>query len=266
MGKSSKWTVRKIRELKGKRKISVLTVYDYTMARILDEAGLQMLLVGDSLGMTVLGYETTLPVTMEDMLHHTAAVSRGVRNALVIADMPFLSFQGFAEEALLNAGRFLKYSGADAVKVEGGEIRCPVIRSMVENGIPVAGHIGLTPQSVKATGYAVQGRSAEASEKIMRDALLLEESGVFCIVLESVPSELATEITATVSVPTIGIGAGSGCDGQVLVVQDMLGLYEEINPRFVKRYAELGDEIKKAVNSYKCEVESGVFPGAEHSY
>lgn len=261
-----KWTVRKIRSLKGERKISVLTAYDYVMAQILDQAGLQMILVGDSLGMTVLGYDTTLPVTLEDMLHHTAAVSRGVESALVVGDMPFMSFQGSIDDAVLNAGRFLKEAGADAVKIEGGEIRCDLIARMVQNGIPVMGHLGLTPQSVKATGYAVQGREDEGRERMKREARLLQEAGVFCLVLESVPAALAAEITDALDIPTIGIGAGPGCDGQVLVVQDMLGMFEKIKPSFVKRYAELGKEMKVAVEHYRKEVESGEFPDEEHSF
>lgn len=261
-----KWSIRKIRELKGRRKLSVLTAYDYATAKILDEAGLQMLLVGDSLGMTVLGYENTLPVTMEDMLRHTAAVARGTKSALVVADMPFLSFQGSIEATVLNAGRFLKEAGADAVKIEGGELRCEAIHRMVENGIPVMGHLGLTPQSVKATGYAVQGKDEASAERMERDARLLEEAGVFSLVLENVPADLAAGITDRLEIPTIGIGAGPACDGQVLVVHDILGLYEELKPRFVKRYAELGREVRNAVESYKREVESGDFPGEEHSY
>jgi len=261
-----KWNTRSIRALKGKRKIAVLTAYDYVTARIVDEAGLPIILVGDSLGMTVLGYENTLPVTMDDMLHHTAAVVRGVESALVVGDMPFLSFHGSPESTLLNAGRFLKEAGADAVKVEGGEIRAASIGRMVENGIPVMGHLGLTPQSVKAIGYAVQGTGDEAAERIRRDARILEDAGVFALVLENIPAALAAQITADVSMPTIGIGAGPECDGQVLVVQDMLGLYEDIHPRFVKRYAQLGAEMRAAIGRYRSEVEDGDFPDEEHSY
>lgn len=266
MANKKKWNVRRIRALKGERKIAVLTAYDYITARIVDEAGLPIILVGDSLGMTVLGYENTLPVTMDQMLHHTAAVVRGVKSSLVVGDMPFLSFHGSPESALLNAGRFLKEAGADAVKVEGGELRAASIRRMVENGIPVMGHLGLTPQSVKAIGYAVQGVDEEAAERMRRDARMLEEAGVFALVLENIPARLAAQITADVSMPTIGIGAGPECDGQVLVVQDMLGLYEDIKPRFVKRYAELGSEMRAAIGHYRSEVEAGDFPDEEHSY
>lgn len=265
MSKNGKWNVRRICGLKGERRIAVLTAYDYISARIVDEAGLPIILVGDSLGMTVLGYENTLPVTMEDMLHHTAAVMRGVESALVVGDMPFLSFHGTPESAILNAGRFLKEAGADAVKVEGGEIRAATIQRLVENGIPVMGHLGLTPQSVKTIGYAVQGAAAAAAERIRRDARILEEAGVFSLVLENIPAALAAEITADVSMPTIGIGAGPDCDGQVLVVQDMLGLYEDIKPRFVKRYAQLGSEMRSAIERYRSEVEAGEFPDEEHS-
>jgi len=261
-----KWNVRRIRNAKGRQKIAVLTAYDYVTARILDAANLPLILVGDSLGMTVLGYKNTLPVTMEDMLHHTAAVARGVENAVVVADMPFLSYQGAAESAVTNAGRFMKDADADAVKIEGGEIRAPLIHLLVENGIPVMGHLGLTPQSVKATGYAVQGRDAEAAEKIKKDALKLQEAGVFSLVLESIPADLAEDITRSLDIPTIGIGAGPACDGQVLVVQDMLGLYEDIRPKFVKRYAELGKAMKDAVQEYREEVENGLFPAEEHTY
>lgn len=266
MSKTVKWNVRKIRGLKGVRKISVLTAYDYITGRILDRAGLQVILVGDSLGMTVLGHETTLPVTMQDMLHHTAAVTRGVSNALVVADMPFMSYHGSIDQAVINAGRFLQEAGADAVKLEGGESRAPLISRLVADGIPVMGHLGLTPQSVKAIGFAVQGRDEEVAAHIERDAKALEAAGVFSLVLESVPAELARRITESVAVPTIGIGAGPHCDGQVLVVHDMLGLYEDIAPRFVKRYAELGSLMQTAVEQYREEVESGDFPNEEHSY
>ncbi len=263
----SKRTVRSIRMLKGKRKIAALTAYDVLTARLLDRVGVPLILVGDSLGMTVLGYDSTLPVTMEDMLHHTSAVSRGVEHALVVGDMPFLSYQGPEPEAVINAGRFLKEAGADAVKIEGGAIRAPLIRTLVANGIPVMGHLGLTPQSVKALGgYRVQGRDAGAAEMLRREARILEDSGVFSIVLECVPADLAAEISAELSVPTIGIGAGPGCDGQILVLQDMLGLYGEHVPKFVKRYAELGSIMTEAFTRYRHDVEEGVFPTGEYSY
>jgi 3-methyl-2-oxobutanoate hydroxymethyltransferase len=267
MTESVKWTAPKIRNLKGTGKVASLTAYDFSTARLLDEAGIHLVLVGDSLGMTMLGYENTLPVTMSEMLHHTAAVARGVKNALVVADMPFLSYQVSVEQALLNAGRFVKESGADAVKIEGGASRAPTIRALVENGIPVLGHIGLTPQSIHAMGgYKVQGKSFEDAQRITDAAKSVEEAGVFAMVLEAIPAALAGEITAAVSVPTIGIGAGSNCDGQVLVVHDILGLYGEFKPRFVKRYANLGPEIRKALAQYKKEVEDGSYPGPEHSY
>lgn len=263
----SKWTVRSIRMLKGKRKIAALTAYDVLTARLLDKVGVPLILVGDSLGMTVLGYDSTLPVTMEDMLHHTSAVTRGVEHALVVGDMPFLSYQGPEPEAVINAGRFLKEAGADAVKIEGGAIRAPLIRTLLANGIPVMGHLGLTPQSVKALGgYRVQGRDDGAAEMLRREARILEDSGVFSIVLECVPADLAAEISADLSVPTIGIGAGPGCDGQILVLQDMLGLFGEHVPKFVKRYAELGSVMTEAFTRYRHDVEEGAFPTEEHSY
>ena len=262
-----KWTVPRIRALKGKGKVVSLTAYDFATGRLVDEAGIQLVLVGDSLGMTVLGYEDTIPVTMEDMLHHTAAVARGARHALVVADMPFLSYQVSIEQAVLNAGRFIKEANAGAVKIEGGAFRAPTIRTLVENGIPVLGHIGLTPQSIHAMGgYKVQGKTAEDAQQILADAKAIEEAGVFAMVLEGMPAPLASEITAAVGVPTIGIGAGPGCDGQVLVVNDLLGLYGEFKPKFVKRYTNLGPEIRNAFAQYKKEVEDGSFPGPENSY
>jgi len=262
-----KLTTRDIREAKGRRKIVCLTAYDYATARILDEAGVDVLLVGDSLGMTVLGYETTLPVTMEDMLHHTAAVVRGVRRALVVADMPFLSFQISEDRAVENAGRFLKEAGADAVKIEGGAVRRSLVRRLVENGIPVMGHIGMTPQSIRELGgYRVQGKEPEAVARLKADARALDEAGIFSLVLECVPRSLAAEITQAVDSPTIGIGAGPDCDGQVLVIHDMLGLYGDFKPRFVKRYAELGREIREAVGRFCDEVRSGAFPDDDHCY
>ena len=261
------WTASRIKALKGHEKIVCLTAADCAMARILDAAGLHLILVGDSLAMTVLGYETTLPVTLEQMLHHTAAVVRGVEHALVVADMPFLSYQASEDEAVFNAGRFLKEAGADAVKIEGGTIRGPLVRRLVENGIPVLGHIGLTPQSVhQLGGYRVQGRQPEAAAALLDAARALSEAGVFGIVLECVPPTLAQTISAEVAVPTIGIGAGAGCDGQVLVTADMLGLSGARTPRFVKRYAELENAIFAAASAYRNEVTDGTFPGPEHGY
>ncbi|HPR83600.1 MAG TPA: 3-methyl-2-oxobutanoate hydroxymethyltransferase, partial [Pontiellaceae bacterium] len=234
-----KQTVAGIRKLKGERKIAVLTAYDWLSARYVDEAGIPVVLVGDSLANTVLGYETTLPVTMDEMVHHTAAVSRGVKEALIVADMPFMSYQGTLEHALENAGRFIKEGRADAVKIEGGAMRADLIEKLIANGVPVLGHLGLLPQSVKETGFKVQGKTGESARKLMDDARALEQAGVFAIVLECVPAELAQKITAALTVPTIGIGAGPHCDGQVLVFTDVLGLGHGHVPGFVKKFADL---------------------------
>lgn len=267
MSEPVKWTAPRIRALKGKGRISCLTAYDFCTAQMLDEAGIQLILVGDSLGMTVLGYENTLPVTLEDMLHHTAAVARGARHSLVVADMPFLTYQVSVEQALLNAGRLVKESAAGGVKVEGGATRAPTVRALVENGIPVLGHIGLTPQSIQAMGgYKVQGKTSDDARRLADDARALEEAGAFAVVLEGMPAPLGAEITAAVSIPTIGIGAGPGCDGQILVVNDLLGTFGAFKPKFAKRYADLGGEMRKAFDAYKKEVESGAFPGPEHCY
>jgi len=261
------WTASKIKASKGRQKLVCLTAYDFSTARLIDEAGIELVLVGDSLAMTMLGYDTTLPVTLEQMLHHTAAVVRGVKSALVVADMPFMSYQVSPEQAIANAGRFVKEAGAGAVKVEGGAFRAPTIRALVENGIPALGHIGLTPQSIRELGgYTVQGRRPEQAEQLLADAQALEKAGAFAIVLECLPPALAEEITAIVGVPTIGIGAGKGCDGQILVTHDLLGLYSGHTPRFVKRYADLGAEMRRAFAAYRHEVENGVFPGEEHTY
>lgn len=263
----TKWTTEAIRRSKGKQKLAVLTAYDWTTAKLLDEAGMAIVLVGDSLAMTALGYETTLPVTLAEMLHHTAAVSRGVKHALVVGDMPFLSYQVSIDEAVLNAGRFIKEGGAAAVKIEGGAFRKPVIEALVANGIPVMGHIGLTPQSVNQFGgYRVQGNNAEAAQKLIADAQALEAAGVFSIVIECVPASVAADITAAVHVPTIGIGAGVNCDGQVLVSHDLLGLPTAHRPRFVKTYANLEPTLRSAFESYRRDVESGTFPAPEHGY
>lgn len=254
------------RKRKG-QKLTMLTAYDFPTARLLDDAGVDALLVGDSLGMVVLGYDSTLPVTMADMLHHTRAVSRGVRRALVVADLPFLSYQVSAEAALRNAGRLLQEGGAHAVKLEGGAEVAPTVRRLVQAGIPVMGHVGLTPQSVHALGgYRVQGRTAEAARRLLDDVLSLAEAGAFAVVLEMVPQEVAAQVTARSPVPTIGIGAGAGCDGQVLVTHDLLGLYAGQAPRFAKRYADLGTEVLQAVARYIAEVREGSFPGPEHSF
>lgn len=258
-----KQTSVKIKALKGSQKIAVLTAYDALTARYVDEAGIPVVLVGDSLGMTVLGYDTTLPVTMDEMVHHTAAVARGVKEALIVADMPFMSYQGTLEHALENAGRFIKEGRADAVKIEGGAMRADLIAKMVANGIPVLGHIGLLPQSVKETGYKVQGKTDEAAQKLMDDAFALEKAGAFAVVLECVPTELAQKITAALKIPTIGIGAGPHCDGQVLVFTDVLGLGLGHVPGFVRKFADLKPQIQSALADYKAEVEAGLFPGME---
>jgi len=259
-------TINDLRSIKAEgRRFAMLTAYDYPTARILDEAGIPVILVGDSLANVVLGHPTTLPVTMEEMLHHTRAVARGAPNALVVGDLPFLSYQASEEEAIRNAGRFLKEAGAHAVKLEGGHPE--LIERMVSAGIPVMGHLGLTPQSVHAMGgYRVQARTEEAAERLLADALQLEKAGVFSLVLEGVPSGVAERVTASIAVPTIGIGAGPHCDGQVLVLHDLLGLSFGKPAKFVKRYAELGDEISRAVTAFKDEVEEGAYPGPEHSY
>ena len=267
MSERTRWTAPKIRALKGREKIVSLTAYDYSMARILDEAGVHLILVGDSLAMTVLGYENTLPVTLEQMLHHTAAVARGARYALVVTDMPFMSYQVSVEQALANAGRCLKEAGAAAVKIEGGAFRGPLIRALVENGIPVLGHIGLTPQSLQALGgYRVSGKTPKEVQQLLDDARAVAEAGAFALVLEAMPADVARQITEAVSIPTIGIGAGPHCDGQILVLHDVLGLYGEFQPKFVKRYANLGAEIQKAVEQYSKDVSEGAFPGPEHCY
>jgi 3-methyl-2-oxobutanoate hydroxymethyltransferase len=247
------------------RRFAMLTAYDFPTARILDEAGIPVLLVGDSVGNNVLGYETTLPVTMEEMLHHARAVSRGATEALLVGDMPFLSYQASQEEAIRNAGRFLKEAGMHAVKLEGPYFDLADI--LVSRGIPVMGHLGLTPQSVHAMGgYRVQAREDEAAERLLADAQALEKSGIFSLVLEGIPAEVARRVTESVSVPTIGIGAGPHCDGQVLVITDMLGLGIGKYPKFVKTYADLRGEIGRAVRAFADEVEAGTFPDEAHSY
>ncbi len=252
---------------KKKEKITVLTAYDYSMAKLLEEAGVECLLVGDSLGMTMLGYEDTLAVTMEDMIHHTKAVRRGVKDAMVVADMPFLSYHISDEEAVRNAGRFIKEAGAHAVKLEGGFAVKSRVEAILSAQIPVMGHIGLTPQSVNVFGgFKVQGKSEEQAKKLIEEAKLLESLGCFAIVLECVPEKLATLISEQLHIPTIGIGAGAGCDGQVLVIQDMLGMYTAMTPKFVKQYVNLKDYIVDAVKSYCDEVKSGAFPELKHTF
>lgn len=245
----------------------MLTCYDYPTARLMNEAGIDILLVGDSLAMVVLGYETTLPVTIEEMLHHVKAVKRGNKLSLLVADMPYLSYQIKPSEAVRNAGRFLKEGGAEAVKIEGGREMIKTIKAMLDADIPVMGHIGLTPQAVhKMGGYKVQGREKVQAERLKEDALLLQEAGVFSIVLESVPWQLAKEITESLDIPTISCGAGKYCDGQVIVTNDMLGLFPDFKPKFVKKYAEVGKMMLQAFKQYKQEVESGKFPDKKHSY
>jgi len=248
-------------------KITVLTAYDYLTAKIVDEAGVDAILVGDSLGMVVLGYSSTIPVTMEEMIHHTKAVVRGRRRALVVFDMPFLSYQTGIRDAVLNAGRALKETGCDAVKIEGGVEQAETIRALVDSGIPVMGHVGLQPQSVNVYGgYRLRGKTEDERKRILEDAKAVEEAGAFAVVLEKVPFDLAKEITETLRIPTIGIGAGKYCDGQVLVFHDLVGLFEEFKPKFVKRYAQLGKEAKEAVKKFIEEVKEGKFPDEEHSF
>lgn len=248
-------------------KLTMLTAYDYSTAKLIDEAGIDSILVGDSLGNVMLGYDDTVPVTMEDMIHHGAAVSRGAKHALVVVDMPFMSYQISVEEALRNAGRLMKEAGAGAVKLEGGKEVCPQIRAMVQAGIPVCAHVGLTPQHINAFGgFKVQGKSEEAAAKVLEDALAVQEAGAFAVVLEAVPAKLATLITEKLDIPTIGIGAGNQCDGQVLVYQDMLGMFSDFTPKFVKKFAEVGEVMKEAFAAYKKEVAEGSFPAKEHTF
>lgn len=249
------------------KKITCLTAYDYPTARLMDEAGIDVVLVGDSVGMVALGYESTLPLTLEEALHHTKAVRRGVKRALVVADMPYGSYHGEMHEALRNAMRFVKEAGAEAVKIEGGERRLELIARLTEAEIPVMGHVGLTPQSVNALGgYRVQGKTPGAAEQLLRDARSVEAAGAFAIVLEAMPREVAAEITRTVRIPTIGIGAGPNCDGQVLVLHDMLGLTFQDAPKFARRYANVSEVISNAVREYCADVQSGNFPTDAESY
>lgn len=249
------------------QKISALTAYDYTSAKIVDAAGVDLILVGDSLGMVVLGYDSTLPVTMEDMLHHTRAVMRGSEQAMVVGDMPYMSYHVSTEEAVRNAGRFVKDAGAQAVKLEGGRSRIPVIEAVLDAEIPVMGHLGLTPQSVnKFGGYRVQGKDAERAKELVEDARALEAAGCFSIVLEGIPTELAKRITETLTIPTIGIGAGPHCDGQILVFHDVFGFFPDLQPKFVRKYAEGFETLTEAGKRYIEDVQSGSFPNADESY
>lgn len=248
-------------------KLTMLTAYDYSTAKIIDEAGINGILVGDSLGMVCLGYEDTLSVTMEDMIHHTKAVSRGVKNTLVVADMPFMSYQTSVYDAVVNAGRLMKEGRAQMVKLEGGKEVCPQIEAIVKASIPVCAHLGLTPQSINALGgYKVQGKTEDAAQKLIDDARAVEAAGASMLVLECVPEKLATKITEELSIPTIGIGAGAGCSGQVLVYQDMLGMFTDYVPKFVKNFANVGEVMKNAFRQYKEEINNQTFPAAEHSY
>jgi len=249
------------------KKITMLTAYDYPLALLEDRAGIDIILVGDSVGMTVLGYQNTLPVTMDEMIHHTKAVTRGAKYALIIGDMPFMSYNTSERDAILNAGRFMKEGGADAVKLEGGVSVKDIVKALVKAGIPVMGHIGLTPQTISMLGgFKVQGKDAEGAQKIIDDALQLEEAGAFSVLLEAVPAPIAKMVTERLTVPTIGIGAGIHCDGQVLVVHDMLGLFDRFTPKFAKRYVNLSELILKAFESYRGEVSKGTFPTDQHSF
>jgi 3-methyl-2-oxobutanoate hydroxymethyltransferase len=246
--------------------ITMLTAYDYPTAQAIDAAGIEVILVGDSLGMVVLGYENTLPVTMEEMLHHCRAVARGAKTAMLVGDMPFMSYQVSVEQAVTNAGRFLQQGGMDAVKLEGGRERADAVRAIVGAGIPVMGHLGLTPQSVhQLGGFRPQGKTASAAKRLIEDAHRLEEAGCYSLVLESVPARLAELVSRRLTIPTIGIGAGAGCDGQVLVTHDLLGLFDRFTPKFVKKYANIHAEMQRAFSEYAAEVQGGVFPAPEHT-
>lgn len=268
MGKKMKHTVTTFMQAKERgEKLAMLTAYDYSTAKLMDEAGIHGILVGDSLGNTILGYEDTISVTMEDMIHHGAAVARGAKNALVVIDMPFMSYQTGVRDALINAGRLMKEGRANAVKLEGGVDIAPQIEAIVKASIPVMGHIGLTPQSINAFGgFKVQGRDIKTAQKLIDDAKAVEAAGAFSVVLEGVPAKLAAMVTEAIHIPTIGIGAGAGCDGQILVYQDMLGMYSDFTPKFVKRFGNIGEEMKAAFASYMEEVKNGTFPAQEHTF
>lgn len=267
-GERRKMTPRSLVRMKKKgERIAMLTAYDFPTAEILDKAGIDAILVGDTLGMVVHGHETTLPVTMEEVILHSSAVTRARPKALAIGDLPFLSYTISVPEAVRNAGRLIKEGGVAAVKLEGGRAMVPVIRAILRASIPVMGHLGLTPQSIlRFGGYVVQGKSAAAAERLVEAAKGLENAGCFAIVLEAIPAELAVRVTESVSIPTIGIGAGPGCDGQVLVTHDILGIYDQLHPRFVKQYADLRNEMGSAFRRYIAEVKEGTFPGPEHCY
>jgi 3-methyl-2-oxobutanoate hydroxymethyltransferase len=261
-------TIIDIQQMKARgEKISVLTAYDFPFARLMDRAGIDMVLVGDSAGSVVSGYDNTLPVTMEEMIYHTRAVARGLQRALLVSDLPFLSYQVDVRDARLNAGRLVKEGGAQAVKLEGGVNVAATIRAIVEMDIPVVGHIGLTPQSIhRMGGFRVQGKAEEQARKLLDDARAVQDAGAFAVVLEGIPASLGQEITAALEIPTIGIGAGVHCDGQVLVIHDILGLCEKYSPKFVKRYADVSGTILEGIETYIREVKSGQFPGPEHSF
>ncbi|MDD3221275.1 MAG: 3-methyl-2-oxobutanoate hydroxymethyltransferase [Clostridia bacterium] len=263
-----KKTVETFRKAKKEgKKLSMLTAYDYSTASLMDQAGVDGILVGDSLGNVVLGYEDTISVTMEDMIHHGAAVARGAKEALVVIDLPFMSYQASIYDAVKNAGRLMKEGRGNAVKLEGGRRSVPQIEAIVQTGIPVMAHLGLTPQSVNAFGgFKVQGKDVEAAQRLIEDAKAVEAAGAFAVVLECVPASLAQMITDTLEIPTIGIGAGAGCDGQILVYQDMLGMFSDFTPKFAKRYAEIGADMQSAIKSYMSEVSNGIFPSEEHSF
>jgi len=263
-----KQTVQTIREKKTQgERISMLTCYDYTTAKLMDEVNLDMILVGDSLGNVILGYEDTVSVTMEEMIHHAAAVARGTKNALLVVDMPFLSYQTSVSDAVKNAGRLMKEGRAKAVKLEGGEEVCPQIEAITKASIPVMGHLGMTPQSVNTLGgFKVQGKTLTAAKKLLADAKAVEDAGAFAVVLECVPERLATLITKQISIPTIGIGAGAGCDGQVLVYQDMLGMFKDYQPKFVQHFAQVGEAMQTAFQEYIQAVRNGNFPTEKQSY
>jgi len=263
-----KVTIAELNRKKEKgEKITMMTAYDYPTAQFVDQAGIDTILVGDSLGMVMLGYDSTVPVTMEEMLHHCKAVSRGVKGSFIIGDMPFMSYQINAEQAVANAGRFLKEAGCDSVKIEGGTEIAPVVNSIVRAGVPVCGHIGLTPQTATMlSGFKVQAKDAESARKLLKSAKDLEEAGAFMIVMECIPDIVAERITKEVKIPTIGIGAGKHCDGQVLVYHDVVGLFERFTPKFVKQYVQLAPMIREALLHYKREVEEGTFPGPEHTF
>lgn len=260
-------TINDLKEMKAKKeKIVMITAYDYTTARLVDEVGIPLILVGDSLGMVMLGYESTIPVTIDEMIHHTKAVTKGTKKALVVGDMPFMTYHCSLAEALKNAARFLQEGGCQAVKLEGGEVVAETVKRMVDCGIPVMGHIGLTPQAIhQLGGFKAQGKTREAAAQLLRDARALEQAGAFAIVLETIPAELGKLISEKISIPTIGIGAGPDCDGQVQVVHDLLGLYSDFVPRHAKQYAKLAPLIKEAFQTYLQDVKNGIFPAKEHS-